>query len=81
VHEPGRAHPSSVQGYYGRDHVFYGEYHTATKTAAGSEAWLDRWVHGVEGRERFIDLLGAERWRSLAVRGNRPAAPVNYSAT
>jgi len=81
VHEPGGAHPSSVQGYYGRDHAFYGEYHTATKTAAGSEAWLDRWVHGVEGRERFLDLLGAERWRSLAVRGNSPAAPVNYSAT
>ena len=81
VHEPGGAHPSSVQGYYGRDHAFYGEYHTATKTEAGSEAWLDRWVHGVEGRKSFLDLLGAERWHSLAVRGNSPAAPVNYSAT
>jgi len=81
VHEPGGAHPSSVQGYYGRDHAFYGEYHTATKTAAGSAEWLDRWVRGADGRARFLELLGAERWGSLAVRGSQLAAPVNYSAT
>ena len=81
VHEPGGAHPSSVQGYYGRDHAFYTEYHIATKTAAGSDAWLERWVRGVDGRKQFIGLLGADRWRSLAVREIKPAAPVNYSAT
>ncbi|MGH9594055.1 MAG: CoA transferase subunit A, partial [Bryobacteraceae bacterium] len=28
VHEPFGAHPSPVQGYYGRDHEFFGDYHT-----------------------------------------------------
>ena len=81
VHEPGGAHPSSVQGYYGRDHAFYGEYHVATKTAAGSDEWLEKWVRGVDGRKEFLDLLGARRWHSLAVRESKLAAPVNYSAT
>jgi glutaconate CoA-transferase, subunit A len=81
VHEPGGAHPSSVQGYYGRDHAFYGEYHSATKTAAGSDAWFERWVRGVDGRARFLELLGARRWNELAVRNTHLAAPVNYSAT
>ena len=81
VHEPGGAHPSSVQGYYGRDHAFYGEYHAATKTAAGSEEWLGRWVRGVDDRARFLDQLGAKRWNALAIRTTNLAAPVNYSAT
>lgn len=81
VHEPGGAHPSSVQGCYGRDHAFYGEYHAATKTAAESDAWLARWVRGVDSRAQFLEALGADRWRALAVTGSRLAAPVNYSAT
>jgi len=81
VHEPGGAHPSSVQGRYGRDHAFYSEYHAATKTAAASDAWLQRWVRDVDGRAAFLERLGNDRWRALEVRGSRPAAPVNYSAT
>src|SRR5215469_3204012 len=81
VYEPGGAHPSSVQGYYGRDHAFYTEYHRATKTAAGSDEWLERWVRGIDGRARFLERLGAKRWDALAVRNTSLAAPVNYSAT
>lgn len=81
VHEPGGAHPSSVQGYYGRDHAFYGEYHAATKTAADADRWFQRWVRGVDSRARYLEALGADRWRALAVTGSKPAAPVNYSAT
>ncbi len=31
VHEPCGAHPSPVQGYYGRDHAFFHEYHDQTR--------------------------------------------------
>src|SRR5271168_314413 len=31
VHEPGGAHPSPVQGSYGRDHAFFTEYHEQTR--------------------------------------------------
>jgi len=81
VLEPGGAHPSSVQGYYGRDHAFYTEYHLATKTTAGCDEWLGRWVRGVDGRARFLELLSVKRWSALAVRNTKLAARVNYSAT
>jgi glutaconate CoA-transferase subunit A len=81
VWERGGAHPSSVQGYYGRDHEFYREYHAHTKTVAEDQAWRDRWIDGVPDRAAYLGRLGADRWAALAVKNDRPAAPVNYSAT
>lgn len=81
VHEPGGAHPSSVQGRYGRDHDFYAEYHAGTKTPDDDEAWRERWITGLEDRAAYLEQLGASRWSALAVRGERLAAPVNYSAS
>jgi len=81
VHEPGGAHPSPVQGYYGRDHEFYHEYHASSKTESGFADWRARWIDGVTGRDSYFRLLGAARWQALAVRNQRFAAPVNYSAT
>ncbi|MGC1658697.1 MAG: CoA-transferase, partial [Candidatus Acidiferrales bacterium] len=31
VHEPWGAHPSPVQGYYGRDHAFFSDYHDRSR--------------------------------------------------
>jgi glutaconate CoA-transferase subunit A len=39
VHAPGGAHPSPVQGFYGRDHAAFGEYHQATRERAGFLSW------------------------------------------
>src|SRR5882672_3166295 len=44
VHEPGGAHPAPVQGYYGRDHAFFHEYHDQTRELDGFERWIKRWV-------------------------------------
>lgn len=81
VHEPGGAHPSPVQGHYGRDHDFYHEYHADTKTADGYAAWRDAWIDRCSGRAEYLTQLGAARWRGLQVREQKPAAAVNYSAT
>ena len=81
VHEPGGAHPSPVQGYYGRDHDFFHAYHRQTKTAADDAAWRARWIDGVRDRAGYLQALGDERWHALRVRERRLAAPVNYSAT
>ena len=32
AHVPGGAHPSPVQGSYGRDHAFFAEYHAASRS-------------------------------------------------
>jgi glutaconate CoA-transferase subunit A len=78
VHEPFGCHPSPVQGYYGRDHAAYHDYHAATRTAHGAEAWLDEWVHGVTDRAGYLAKLGAERLAGIAVRERRLAAAVDY---
>jgi glutaconate CoA-transferase, subunit A len=78
VHVPGGAHPSPVQGYYGRDHAFYSEYHRATRERAGFLAWLDEWVSAVPDRGAYVRALG-ERFDRLRPREPRLAAPVNYA--
>lgn len=81
VHEPGGAHPSPVQGYYGRDSRFYGEYHEHSTTAAQFETWKRRWIDGIGSRNVYLKLLGSQRWRALQVKDRKLAPPVNYSAT
>lgn len=78
VHEPGGAHPSSVQGYYNRDHAYFGEYHTRTRTVEGFEDWLKEWVLSIPDRAAYLNKLGAERKNSLEVKEHRYAAPVDY---
>jgi glutaconate CoA-transferase subunit A len=78
VHAPGGAHPSPVQGYYNRDHAFFHEYHTATRTHAGMQAWLDEWVYGLADRAAYLARLGQQRWQALAPRRSLLAAPVDY---
>jgi glutaconate CoA-transferase, subunit A len=81
VREPGGAHPSPVQGAYGRDHEFYHEYHAQTKTAAGYDEWRAAWIEACPTRGEYLKRLGDARWRALQVRGDQPAAAVNYSAS
>lgn len=64
VHEPGASHPSPLQNEYGRDHEFFHEYHRATRTAEGFDAWVAEWVTGVPDRAAYLAKLGA-RWAAL----------------
>ncbi|HEV2718176.1 MAG TPA: CoA-transferase, partial [Terriglobales bacterium] len=48
------AHPSPVQGYYKRDDAFFRQYHEQTKIKSDSDAWLERWVYGVEDRAAYM---------------------------
>src|SRR6478609_9765657 len=52
------AHPSPVQGCYGRDNAFFRRYHEQTKTQADSDAWLQRWVHDIVDRHAYVNQLG-----------------------
>ena len=64
VVEPGAAHPSPLQARYGRDHQFFHDYHAATRTVEGFEAWLREWVLDVPDRAAYLRKLGA-RWEAL----------------
>src|SRR6266852_1620950 len=78
VHEPWGAHPSAVSGCYNRDHQYYHEYHTRTRTTEGFQQWLDEWVLNMPDRNAYVAKLGEERLNGLGVKEHRYAAPVNY---
>lgn len=78
VHEPWGAHPSPVQGYYGRDHAFFSQYHEQSKTADEYAKWLDRWVMKAPDRRAYMDLLGACRVEALGVKNHALAAAADF---
>lgn len=78
VHVPGGAHPSPVQGYYGRDHAAFGEYHQASRERDGFVRWLQEWVIDVADRDAYLSKLGP-RFAALRPTQRRLAAAVDYA--
>jgi glutaconate CoA-transferase subunit A len=78
AHVPGGAHPSPVQGYYGRDHASFSEYHRATREREGYVEWVRSWVLDVPDRAAYLARLGA-RFGALKPTERRLAAPVDYA--
>jgi glutaconate CoA-transferase subunit A len=67
VHVPYGAHPTGVFGYYQHDMAHLTDYYEASRTEAGTEAYLGRWVHGMHAHETYLDALGVERLMKLRV--------------
>jgi glutaconate CoA-transferase, subunit A len=78
VNEPWGAHPSPVQGYYGRDHAFFAEYHEQTRKLVDFEDWLARWVLQVPGRKEYMNRLGPSRIERLCVREHAFSRPADF---
>ena len=78
VHEPWGAHPSPVQGFYGRDHEFYQEYHSQSRTAEGFKGWLNKWIVSPENRMAYLQYLGKGRLNALRPSRHLATAPVDY---
>jgi len=78
VHEPWGAHPSPVQGYYGRDHAFFHEYHERTRKLDDFERWLGHWVTRVAARPEYLVRLGGDRADRLRLRRSSPSVPAEF---
>ena len=78
VHEPGGAHPSPVQGYYGRDHAFFAEYHEQTRRLEDFEDWVARWVVQTTDRSDYWKQLEPGRVEKLAVKEHAFSAPADF---
>ena len=78
VHEPWGAHPSPVQGYYGRDHAFFAEYHEQSRNREDFERWLERWVLRIPSRVEYIMQLGNSRTGDLRTREHAFTAPADF---
>ena len=76
VHEPGGAHPAPVQGYFKRDHSFFRDYATESRTSGGFDTWLKRWVLDVPDRAAYLERLDVE---ALRVKGSAMSAPANFA--
>ena len=78
VHEPGGAHPSPVQGYYGRDHGFFAQYHEQTRRVEDFQDWLAHWVARIGDRGKYLKQIGAERMRNLEVKEHAYTVPADF---
>ena len=78
VHAPGGAHPSPVQGYYGRDHAAFSEYHRLSRSREGFLEWLQEWVVGVPDRDAYLEKLGS-RFAAMRPAEPRLAAAIDYA--
>lgn len=78
VHEPWGAHPSPVQGYYGRDHGYFAQYHEESKQVEGYERWLERWALQVGDRQEYLGLLERARIEKLGVAEHAYSAPADF---
>ncbi len=79
VHARFGSHPSPTQGYARRDDDFYFEYHKATRSPQGFEAWLGAWVLGVKDHGEFLERLGKDRLANLEPTTGLTAAPAAFS--
>jgi glutaconate CoA-transferase subunit A len=78
VHEPWGAHPSPVQGYYGRDHEYFAQYHDQTRRLEDFDEWLAHWILQVPDRRTYVNLVGAARTESLGVKRHALAAAADF---
>jgi glutaconate CoA-transferase, subunit A len=78
VVEPWGAHPSYVQGSYDRDNRFYLDWDPISRDETAVQAWLQEWVHDLDGRAAYLDKLGPERIASLRPSGSAPSGSVDY---
>lgn len=78
AHVPWGGHPSSVPGYYNRDHGAFLDYRNSSKTPAEFARWRARWVDTVHGSGDYMALLGEERMASLALRNHVWSEAADY---
>jgi glutaconate CoA-transferase, subunit A len=61
VHAPFGSHPGEMAYIYGRDEPGIREWIDASRTAEGAQAYLAKFVHGVQNHQQYLDLVGQDR--------------------
>lgn len=61
VHAPYGSHPGEMPYLYGRDEPAIKEWVEMSKTAEDAQAYLDKYVYGVDSQEEYLKLIGKER--------------------
>ncbi len=61
VHAPYGSHPGEMAYLYGRDEAGIKEWVEMSKTAEGAQAYLDKYIYGVQGHDEYLALIGQDR--------------------
>ncbi len=61
VHAPYGSYPGEMAYMYGRDEPAIKEWVDMSKTAEGAQAYLDKYVYGIENHDEYLELIGKER--------------------
>ena len=61
VHAPFGSHPGEMAYVYTLDEPMLEEWVEASKTAGGSQAYMDKYVYGVANHQEYLELVGRER--------------------
>jgi glutaconate CoA-transferase subunit A len=78
VHAPWGAHPSPAPGHYNRDHNFFLDYATQSKTPEAFAHWQAAWVDSVRSSADYQSLLGQERMDGLKIKHKAETAVADY---
>jgi glutaconate CoA-transferase subunit A len=65
VQVPWGAHPSYVDGHYGRDDDHFRDYDSVSRKSESSADYLNKWVYECTDREAYLECVGAERLAEL----------------
>jgi acyl CoA:acetate/3-ketoacid CoA transferase alpha subunit len=63
VHAPFGSFPGEMPYLYARDEELLREWVESSKTADASQAYLNRYVHGINDHQAYLKLIGEERLR------------------
>jgi acyl CoA:acetate/3-ketoacid CoA transferase alpha subunit len=61
VHAPFGSFPGEMPYLYARDEEILREWVESSKTVEASQAYLDKYVHGVKDHQTYLELIGPER--------------------
>jgi glutaconate CoA-transferase subunit A len=65
VHAPFGSHPGEMCYLYERDEPHIRKWVEASKTVETTQAYLDKYIHGVADHQEYLDLIGHDRLQEL----------------
>ncbi|MEX2450354.1 MAG: CoA-transferase [Rhodospirillales bacterium] len=67
---PWGAHPSYVEGFYGRDDTHFYDYDKIAREDESLRQYLQKWVYDCPDRRTYLETVGAEKLSELKAHGS-----------
>ena len=74
IEVPWGAHPSYVEGHYGRDDAHFYDYDKVGRDAETLNAYLKTWIYDCPTREKYLETVGLEKLSELKAQSSNRGA-------